>query len=390
MPKSAQRLDRLPPYPFAVIGKKIASMRADGADVIGLHMGSPDMPPPDSVINHLESSARESSHHGYAGFTGTPGLRSAIADYYSERFGVSLDPSTEVLPLIGSKEGIAHIALSYLDAGDVALVPDPGYPTYAMGAAMAGGEPCLYALDADNGFLPDLDSIPADLLERARIMWINYPNNPTGAVATLDDYARLVNFAREHDLLLCSDNPYADVTFDGYRAPSLLEVDGAKDVSVEFNSLSKTYNMAGWRVGMCVGSAEAVKALLAVKSNVDSGLFRAVCDAAELAIRETPQVWIDERNMVYQKRRDMIMEALPSIGLGGDAPKAALYVWAKVDDGDDAAYAEGALDVANVSLAPGYIYGEHGRGFVRFSLVTPQERLQEALDRLRDWYGSRN
>ena len=385
----AKRLDNLPPYAFAVIGKKIAAMRADGCDVIGLHMGSPDLPPPDSVVEELAQSARDPSHHGYAGFTGTPGLREAIAAYYGERFGVALDPSTEILPLIGSKEGLAHMSLAYLDPGDIALVPDPGYPTYAMGAAMAGGEPYSFSLASENGFLPDLDAIPADVLDRARILWVDYPNNPTGAVASLDDLAAMVDFAREHGLLLCSDNPYADVTFDGYRAPSLLEVEGAREVAVEFNSLSKTYNMAGWRVGMCVGNADAIQALLAVKSNVDSGLFRSVCDAAELAICETPRVWIEQRNAVYQERRDLIMAALPSIGLSAELPKAALYVWAKVADGDDKAYAAGALDEAHVSLAPGYVYGENGVGYVRFSLVTPKERLEVALDRLCGWYEKR-
>jgi LL-diaminopimelate aminotransferase len=390
MPEAAQRLEVLPPYAFAVIGRKVAALRAAGKDVIGLHIGSPDLPPPDHVVEMMDRSAQNPANHGYAGFKGTPGLREAIAEYYAGRFGVSLDPSSEVLPLIGSKEGIAHMALAYIDPGDVALVPDPAYPAYAMGTAMAGGEAYAFPLNASNDFLPDLVSIPQDVLERTRVIWVNYPNNPTGAVASREALSELVAFARRHDVLLCADNPYADVTFDGYRASSILEVEGAKDVAVEFNSLSKTYNMAGWRVGMCVGSAEAAGALLAVKSNVDSGLFRVVCDAAETAIRHTPREWIDERNTVYQERRDLVMEALPSIGLSGTSPKAALYVWAKVADGDDEAYAAEALDEALVCVTPGSVYGKRGAGYVRFSLVTPKERMAVALESLREWYGRRS
>lgn len=390
MPRSAQRLDNLPPYPFAVLGKKVNAMRGEGKDVIGLHIGSPDLPPPDNVVEALNRSAHDPAHHGYAGFTGTPGFREALTEYYAGRFEVELDPSSEILPLIGSKEGLAHMAMAYLDAGDVALVPDPGYPTYVMGTVLAGGETHAFPLNSNNGFMPILDGIPADVLKRARMLWINYPNNPTGAVASLDDLAVLVDFARQHDILLCSDNPYADITFDGYRAHSVLEVDGAKDVAVEFNSLSKTYNMAGWRVGMCVGNADAIKALLAVKSNVDSGLFRAICDASEEAVRVTSPDWIAERNAVYQERRDLVVESLPSIGLSGKAPRGALYIWAKVEDGDDERYAAEALDEAHVCMAPGSIYGQHGAGYVRISLVTSKERLAEAVQRLQQWYGSRS
>ena len=292
--KSARRLEKLPQYVFVAIAKKIAEMRSAGHDVIALHIGSPDMPPPEHVIAALSSSAGEITHHGYAGYTGTPGLRKAIAQYYSERFNVTVDPSTEVLPLIGSKEGLVHLSMAYLDSGDIALVPDPSYPTYAMSAILAGAEAHSYPLAADSNFMPDLEGIPDDVLSRARMLWVSYPNNPTGVVASVGDYAKMVEFADRHNLLLCSDNPYSDVTFDGVRAPSVFEADGAMDVAVEFNTLSKTYNMAGWRVGMFVGNQDTVKALLKVKSNVDSGLFRAVCDAAEVAIRETPRSWIED------------------------------------------------------------------------------------------------
>jgi LL-diaminopimelate aminotransferase len=368
----------------------VSALRSEGKDVIGLHIGSPDLPPPDHVVDVLERSARNPAHHGYTGFIGTPGLREAIADYYERRFGVAFDPSSEVLPLIGSKEGIAHLALAYLDPGDVALIPDPGYPAYATGTVLAGGEPVWYPLQSENSFLPDLDRLNGAALERARILWVNYPNNPTGAVAGLEALSEIVAFALEHGLVLGYDNPYADVTFDGYRAHSIFEVDGAKEVAIEFNSLSKTWNMAGWRVGMAVASPEIVKALQNVKSNVDSGLFRVVCDAAEEAIRHTSPAWIEQRNAVYQERRDLIMDALPSIGLSAVPPKATLYVWARVEGGDDQAYVDGALDEAHVCVTPGSVYGPTGAGYVRISFVVSKDRLQEALQRLRDWHKTRS
>ncbi len=380
-----QRLASIPAYPFAVLGKRIAELNKAGRDVIRLDMGSPDLPPPPRVVEALAESARNASNHGYAAFNGTPALRGAFAGYYRRRFGVDLDPATQVLPLIGSKEGIANLALAWLDPGDVALVPDPAYPVYEMGAILAGASSHAVRLVAERGFMPDLDSIPQRVLDKARLLWINYPNNPTGAVATLEGLERIVAFCRRHHLLLCSDNPYADVTFDDFQAPSVLQIDGAVDVAVEFNSLSKLYNMAGWRIGVCVGNTQVIDALGCVKSNIDSGIFRSIQDAATVALNEIDDDWIRERNAVYQRRRDLVLEALPHIGLEADPPRAALYVWARVLDGDDAAYAEAALEEAFVSVTPGRVYGRSGEGYIRISLVTNEERLGIALDRLIKW-----
>jgi LL-diaminopimelate aminotransferase len=383
--ESTQRLSNIPAYPFAILGARIARLNAAGHDVIRLDMGSPDLPPPPRVVEALAESARDASHHGYSAFSGTPALRQAFADYYHRRFGVELDPATQVLPLIGSKEGIANLALAWLDPHNIALVPDPAYPVYEMGAILAGASSYAVPLRAERGFMPDLDSIPQSVLDRARLLWVNYPNNPTGAVATVEDFARVVAFCRQHRLLLCSDNPYADVTFDDFRAPSVLQVDGAIDVAVEFNSLSKLYNMAGWRIGVCVGNAQVIDALGCVKSNIDSGIFRSIQDAACVALNEIGDDWIRERNAVYQRRRDRVLAALPRVGLEADPPRAALYVWARVLDGDDAAYANGALDEAFVSVTPGRVYGPSGEGYIRISLVTNEERLAVALDRLIAW-----
>jgi len=381
----AQRLQQIPPYEFATIGKRIRELQVQGHKVIGLHMGSPDMPPPPAVVEALHRSAQQPTHHGYGGFSGTPALRQAFAGYYSRRFGVELNPDTEVLPLIGSKEGIFNASLAFLNEGDVALVPDPAYPTYEIGAMTAGAQAFHMPLREELGFLPDLDSIPSDVLKHARLMWINYPNNPTGAQATLAELAKIVDFCRDHSIVLCSDNPYADVVMEGDPAPSVLSVPGAKDVAVEFNSLSKTYNMAGWRVGACVGHPTFVAGLGRLKSNIDSGLFRSIQDAAVVAMTETSQEWIDQRNAVYRRRRDAIMQALPAVGLTAQTPRTAIYVWAKVPGGDDRAFAAAALEEAHVSLAPGSMYGEMGKGFVRFSLVLDEADIAEGMERLAAW-----
>ncbi|NDJ51949.1 MAG: aminotransferase class I/II-fold pyridoxal phosphate-dependent enzyme [Chloroflexi bacterium] len=386
---AAKRLDRVPPYPFAIIGQKVRELKAAGHDVIRLDMGSPDLPPPQPVIDKLSESANTSSHHGYAGFVGLPALRKAFADYYKRRFDVDLDPDAEVLPLIGSKEGIVNMALAQVDAGDVVLCPSPGYPAYKMGTIYAGGEPYFMPLKAENGFLPDLDAIPADVLDKARMIWVNYPNNPTGAVATLEDYQRILDFCTEHDILICSDNPYADVAWEGERPPSMLELTNARDRVVEFTSLSKLYNMAGWRVGACVGNPDMVGALRVVKSNIDSGLFRGIQDASICALDETSEAWVADRNEVYRRRRDILIEAMPRIGLSAEPTKASLYVWAAVNGGDDAGYAAEALQNAHVSIAPGAAFGEAGQGFVRISMIVPEERMKEAVDRLADWHAKR-
>ncbi|MFN8420796.1 MAG: aminotransferase class I/II-fold pyridoxal phosphate-dependent enzyme [Anaerolineae bacterium] len=286
-PKKSARLENLPPYGFAIIGKQIADLKAAGKDVIRLDIGSPDMPPPDHVIETMTRSIHNPNNHSYGSYTGDPAFRKAIAGYYQRRFGVELDPNTEVLPLIGSKEGIVNMALAYLDRGDASLVPDVNYPAYSMGTIMAGGEIIELPLDPDDNYRPRFDLIKGDL-SKAELLWVNYPNNPTAATADLALYEEMIDFCREHGVLLCSDNPYAEVVYDGYRAPSALQVAGAKDYAVEFMSLSKTYNMAGWRLGACVGNREAIANLLVVKSNIDSGHFKAVYDAGSAASTVRP------------------------------------------------------------------------------------------------------
>lgn len=386
MPAQANRLNRLPPYVFAVIGDRIRQMQNEGIDVIRLDIGSPDMPPPGFVVEALAQSARNPGNHGYSGYRGIPVYRQAVSRYYQRRFDVTLDPDTQVLPLIGSKEGIVNFALAYLDEGDVVLVPDIGYPSYSMGARLAGAEIYWLPLREENNFLPVFDDIPADIASRAKILWVNYPNNPTGATADLDFYQRAVAFCQEHDVILASDNPYADVTFDGYRAESALRVSGALPHVVEFFSLSKGHNMAGWRMGAAVGSEDALKTLLTVKSNIDSGHFKAMYEAAQVALDETSFQWMQERNAIYQNRRDKILEILPRIGLSAEKAKGSLYVWAKVLHIDAKTYAEKALAEAHVSIAPGEAYGPGGEGYVRISIGISNERLEEALTRLQSWY----
>lgn len=386
MPSPAERLQNLPPYPFALLNQRVRELNAQGCDVIGLDIGSPDLPPPDSVIDELYHSARQPNHHGYAGYKGTPDFRAAVARYYARRFGVTVDPERQVLPLLGSKEGIVNLSLAFLDRGDVALVPDIGYPSYSMGAYLANAEVYWVPTLSEADGLLDLEAIPADVLQRAKLLWVNYPNNPTGATADAAFYQRVVDFCAANDILLASDNPYCEVTYDGYVAGSALQADGAIDHVVEFVSLSKSHNMAGWRLGAAVGSAAAIKTLLTVKSNVDSGHFQAIYDAGTLALDSVPQAWIDERNRVYARRRDRILETLPRIGVKADKPKGSLYVWGQVENGDGGSYAEQALLNAHVSIAPGKIYGPGGTPYLRFSVGVPDDRLEEALVRLEKWY----
>lgn len=387
MPTPAARLNNLPAYPFAVLGQRIIEMARQGTDVIRLDIGSPDMPPPPAVIDALDANAHRDDVHGYAGYKGTPRFRQAVAGYYRRRFGVELHPDREVLPLLGSKEGIVNLALAYLDRGDIALVPTISYPAYSMGTLMAGAEIYWLPVNAAGGYLPDLEAIPADVLRRAKLLWLNYPNNPTGATVDLDVYHRAVDFCAQHDILLASDNPYVDVTFDGYIAPSALQAEGARTCTIEFMSLSKSHNMAGWRLGAAVGNGEALNSLLQVKSNFDSGHFQAVYEAGSVALDDTPRDWIDARNDIYRLRRDRIMTVLPQIGLEAACPKGSLYIWARVTDGQGGAnYCARALDGAHVSLAPGNIYGPDGDDYVRISLGMGDARIDEALERLKAWW----
>jgi LL-diaminopimelate aminotransferase len=378
----ADRVESLPPYVFARLGRQIRELMAQGKDIIRLDIGSPDLPPPDFIVEAMYRSAQDPSHHGYAGFYGTPELRQAIATYYMRRFGVELDPEKQVVPLIGSKEGIFNIALAFVNPGDPVLIPDPGYPTYTLGTLLAGGVPYRIPLPARNGFLPDLAAIPGDVARAAKILWLNYPNNPTGAVAPLAFLEKAVDFARRYDLLLCHDNPYCDVTFGDYDAPSLLQVPGALEVGLEFNSLSKSYNMAGWRVGMAVGSQRAADALGRTKTNIDSGIFRAIQDAAVLALTGD-QTWLRDRNEIYRERRDLILAGLADVGLQADCPTASLYVWARIPDAyNSEAFAERLLLEASISVTPGTAFGPGGEGYVRISLGMGTERIREAMERL--------
>lgn len=389
MPERASRLNNLPTYFFAVIAQRLQAMQSQGIDVISLDIGSPDLPPPDAVVESLSKSAHDAGTHGYSGYRGIPSFRKAIARYYKQRFQVDLDPDTEVLPLIGSKEGIVNLSLAYLDRGDLALVPDISYPSYSMGARLAGGDVHWIPLSRETDFLPDINSVSNSIADRAKLMWVNFPNNPTGATAEPDFYQHVVDWSNEHDLILASDNPYVDVTYGGYIASSVLEAKDAKNCTIEFMSFSKTFNMGGWRLGAAVGNANIIKTLLQVKSNVDSGHFRPIYDAGITAIDTTPRSWIDERNSVYQRRRDRIMEALPHIGLRAQKPKGSLYIWARVEDGDGDAYVNHALEQAHVAFAPGSAYGPGGKPYIRISLGISDKRLEEALIRLKDWYPNR-
>jgi LL-diaminopimelate aminotransferase len=381
--KAADRVANLPPYVFAQVGRRIRELVAEGKDIIRLDIGSPDLPPPDFILEELYRSTRVPTHHGYGGYYGTPELRQAMATYYENRFGVKLDPEKEVAPLIGSKEGIANAALAFVDPGERVLVPDPGYPTYRMGTLLAGGVPVAVPLRAENDYLPDLEEISEDLARSARILWLNYPNNPTGAVAPLEFLEQVVGFARQYDILVCHDNPYCDVVYDGYVAPSILQVQGARDVSLEFNSLSKTYNMAGWRVAMAVGSATAVEALARTKTQIDSGIFRAIQDASVVALTGD-QGWIEERNEIYRERRDLILETLLGLGLQAKKPLASLYVWAALPDGTSSVdFTRLLLEDAGISVAPGSAFGAFGEGYVRVSVGMDTERIREAMERLK-------
>lgn len=385
--RTANRIAQLPPYLFAAISRKTAEKRAAGHDVISLAIGDPDLPTPKYVVDRMVEALNDPVNHRYPETEGLPEFRQAVANWYDRRFGITLDPEKEVTTLIGSKEGIGHIPLCFIDPGDVALVPDPGYPVYSVGTMFAGGESHFLPLREENDFLPDLDSIPAGVLAKSKLLWLNYPNNPTAAVAGLDFFERVVAFAKKHDLVVCHDGPYSDVTYDGYRPVSFLQAPGARDVAIEFHSLSKTYNMTGWRIGMAVGNQMAVDALYRVKSNLDSGVFQAVQQAA-IAALDGPDDAIEEHNRIYQRRRDKLVEVLQARGLRVNPPKASLYVWAGIPDGYTSMdFAARLLDETDIVVTPGIGYGPSGEGFIRMSLTTPDDRIDEACRRLAEWQG---
>jgi LL-diaminopimelate aminotransferase len=377
----AGRIESLPPYLFAELDRKVAARRAAGADIISLGVGDPDLPTPPHIVEALREAAADPSTHRYPSYYGRPELREAVAAFYARRFGVQLDPETEVLPLIGSKEGLAHLAFAVLDAGDEALVPDPGYPVYATSTALAGAAPRMFPLDTVGGFLPDLGSLGTT--PGAKLIWLNYPGNPTAAVADAAFFERAVAFAAAHDLLIAHDAAYSEITFDGYVAPSPLAAPGGKDRVIEFGSLSKTYNMTGWRVGYAVGNAAAVGALATLKTNLDSGIFDAV-QAAAIAALTGPQDHVERMRAVYRARRDVVIEAFADVGVPLKPPLGSIYVWVPVPASHTAeSFAAELLDSAAVVVAPGTGYGANGEGFVRISLTVADDRLQEAMARIR-------
>lgn len=388
--KIARRIEELKPYLFVEIRKKIEEKRAKGEDIVSFAIGDPDIPTPPHVIKKLCEAAQDPANHRYPESAGMPELRKAMADWYKKRFSVTLDPETEVQPLIGSKEGIGHIAFCFIDAGDVAIVPDPGYPVYSVGTTLAGGTPYFLPLKPENSFLPDFKNIPDSVLKKAKILWINYPNNPTGAVAGMDFFNKVVEFGKKNDILVCHDGPYTEVAYDNYQPVSFMQADGAKEVGIEFHSLSKTYNMTGWRIGMAVGNAKAITALRTLKSNLDSGIPQAIQLMAIEAFNG-PQNAIGEHNAAYQRRRDLICETLTRIGLQVYIPKASLYIWAKVPEGYNSVdLTTDLLDQAGVAVTPGVGYGPSGEGYVRLSITVPDASLVKGLSRLSGWRNKRH
>ncbi len=382
--RTASRIANLPPYLFAEIDRKKEAKQAQGIDVISLGIGDPDTPTPEHIVDAMARAIRDPKNHQYPSYFGAKRYREAAAEWMRRRFGVEVDPATEVLALIGSKEGIAHLFLAFTDPGDYTLVPGAGYPVYHTGGILAGGQSWFMPMTEENGFLADFESTPPEVLAKAKMMFISYPNNPTSAIANEEYFDRAIAFAREHDLLLVHDNAYSEIGFDGYRPPSILERPGAKDVAIELFSLSKAYNMTGWRVAFAVGNAEAIKALGTVKSNIDSGVFTAIQDAAIEALLG-PQDSIQKLCALYQRRRDLVIDTLHRIGLKAQTPKATIYVWARVPDGyTSAAFAEKVLEEANVIVAAGTAYGPSGEGYIRISLTTPDDRLEEALERIKN------
>jgi LL-diaminopimelate aminotransferase len=376
----ARRVRDIPPYLFAELDRRVAAKRAEGADVTSLGVGDPDLPTPPHVIEALQKAAEDPSTHQYPSYFGLPAFRQAVAEHYERRFGVRLDPDAEVQPLIGSKEGLAHIALAFVDPGDETLVPDPGYPVYDIATRLAGGTTSYMPLYAANGFRPDFGGIVPG--ERATMLWLNYPTNPTAAVADVALFEHAVAFARRHDLVLVHDAAYSEITFDGHVAPSVLEAPGARDVAVEFGSLSKTYNMTGWRIGYAVGNAEAIRALATIKTNVDSGIFNAIQEAGIAALMG-PQDHVERMREVYRARRDVVVAAFRALGFQLEPPLGSIYVWVPTPAGRSSVeFAAELLDRAAVVVAPGTGYGPHGEGYIRISLTVADERLREAMDRI--------
>jgi LL-diaminopimelate aminotransferase len=382
----SDRIASFKPYFFAALLLKLADLRAKNVDVIRLDMGSPDLPPAKFIIDTLDQSARRSDTHGYTANGGTPAYRKAVAAYYARRFGVELEPASEVLGLIGSKEGLFNLAQVLINPGDYSLIPDPGYPVYKGGSLIAGAQIYSLPLLSENHFLPDLDAIPEEIARKAKILWLNYPNNPTGAVAPFAFLEKAVEFGRKYQVMIAHDAPYVDVCFDGYAAPSIMQVPGAKDVAIEFNSLSKSYNMGGWRLGMAVGNKQVLSYLHTYKSQVDSSHFAPVLEAGITAMTGD-QSWLEERNQIYQDRRDIVLQGLRASGFNVETPPAAIYVWAHLPPGfkDSTQFCNRLLEQTGVSTTPGIVYGDYGEGYLRISLGMATDRIKEAMARLTAW-----
>ena len=379
----ATRIKTLPPYLFAAIDKMKQEAIARGVDIINLGIGDPDLPTPMPIIDSLAKAAKDPKHHQYPSYEGMLSFRKAVAGWYKRRFNVTLDPTNEVLTLIGSKEGIGHIHLAFVDPGDVVLVPSPGYPVYPVGTSFCGGQSHFMPLTKANGFLPDLNAIPKDVAKKAKLMWLNSPNNPTSVVMTKDYFKRVVEFAQEYQIIVCHDAAYSEVYYDGRRPVSFMEVEGAKDVGVEFHSLSKTYNMTGWRIGFVVGHKDVLAGLGKVKSNLDSGCFEAVQEAGITALDMDDSV-TDRFRKTYQDRRDTLIPGLKGLGLEVDPPPAAFYVWVTVPKGyTSTSFTAHLLEKAGIVTTPGNGFGAPGEGYVRMTLCTSKERLAEAVERIK-------
>ncbi|BAZ01758.1 aspartate aminotransferase [Tolypothrix tenuis PCC 7101] len=381
----AKRLEKIPPYLFAEINRKRHELEAKGVDIINLAIGDPDKPTPAHILQAMHEAIDDAATHNYPPYQGTQEFREAAAKWMERRFGVTdLNPNTEVVCSIGSKEAIHNTFLAFVEAGDYTLIPDPGYPVYRTATLFAGGEPYTMPLKAENKFLPDLNMIPEKIAHKTKLLWINYPNNPTGAIATLDFFAELVAFCKQYDILLCHDNAYSEMAYDGYKPPSVLQVPGAKDVAIEFHSLSKSYNMTGWRIGFAVGNPIGIKGLTQVKSNVDSGVFKAIQQSG-IAAYSTNEAELQSLISVYQNRRDIIVKGLQSLGWPIEPPQATLYVWVSVPPGyTSTEFVTLLLDKCGILVPPGNGYGASGEGFFRIALTIPDERMHEAIQRLKD------
>ncbi len=377
-------ITNLPPYHFANAKQKIAERKAAGVDVISLSMGDPDLPAPQAAIDRLCETLQNPENTRYPEYLGMRALHEAIAAWFEQRFGVQLTPEHNILPLLGSKEGLAYVPMAVLNPGDIALIPDPYYTVYVTGSTTVGAQAYMLPLCEQNGYLPELDSIPQDVLTKARLLWLNYPNNPTAACADRRFFEKAVEFAQQHNLVIVHDMAYAEVYFDNFRPMSILQIPGASEVAVELHSLSKTYNMAGFRVGMLVGNAELVDAVGRLKSNIDSGMFRPIQYAAIEALH-LPQTWIEQRNTLYQHRRNMLVEGCNAIGMHTEATKAGFYIWAAIPEGFTSRdFANWLFDKTGVFITPGTNFGKQGEGYVRISMTAPDERIETALKRMKE------